>query len=50
MPNRNFKLLTGMSPLKWRAEGGDRSKRMEQYHISANRGWDGTEEKHSKMK
>ncbi len=44
--NRNFKLLTGTTPLKWKAEGGDRSKRMEQYHISASRGWDGTEDKH----
>ena len=47
--NRNFKLLTGTTPLKWKAEGKDRSLRREQYHISANRGWDGTEDKHGRM-
>ncbi|MCR5452423.1 MAG: AraC family transcriptional regulator [Lachnospiraceae bacterium] len=39
--NRNFKNLTGTSPLKWREQGRDKSSKREEFLISAQRGWEG---------
>lgn len=41
--NRNFKALTGMSPLQWKNKGSREGVHLRNYKISAKRGWEARE-------
>lgn len=41
--NRNFKALTGMSPLQWKNKGSREGIHLRNYKISAKRGWEARE-------
>lgn len=41
--NRNFKALTGMSPLQWKNKGSREGMHLRNYRISAKRGWEAKE-------
>ncbi|MEE3356395.1 MAG: AraC family transcriptional regulator [Candidatus Weimeria sp.] len=41
--NRNFKSLTGMTPLQWKKGGQKKGSLLSDFHITAQKGWEGNE-------